>query len=277
MLFVFRLAGAQDRPLDVLRLHPVADHGGEQIDPFLLDQPPDKRHQRHAGRDRQVQLLLECRLAGRFARGDRLGRVADRQVLVGGRIPLAVVDAVDDAREHVAAVLQHPFQPAAERSGLNLVGVAGADRVEPVGKDQPGFQQVQAAKELHLLPVEILPVESGQQHVPVPEHALVGHVVNRKQRANLLVAGHGPVFDLQIGRHQGRLPIVGVQHLDVEVEQVNRFEDGAAKEDKPLAIVTIVFAGIVLVQALRGRNSGRARPGTPARCCRAAGCAGSCR
>ena len=57
------------------------------------------------------------------------------------RIPLAVVDAVDDAEQVVAAVLQDAFQPAAQRRLLNLLRVARADRGERVGKRQPALQE----------------------------------------------------------------------------------------------------------------------------------------
>ena len=121
---------------------------------------------------------------------------------IGRRIPDVVIDAVDDAGQLLAPLPQHAFQPAAERIGLNLLGICRADRRQPIGKHHARLQQVELAVELHLVPVEILPVEPGQQHVPVPEDALIGQVVNRQQRGDVLVAVRVGVFDVQVGRDQ---------------------------------------------------------------------------
>ena len=64
----------------------------------------------------------------------------------------------------------------------------------------------------------------------MPEHALIGHVVDREQRADVLVAGHAAIFDLQVGRNQAGLPVVGVEHVDLQIQQPDRFEHGAQKK-----------------------------------------------
>ena len=139
-------------------------------------------------------------------------------------------------------MLQHTLQTAAKRGTLDLLGIATADCVDRVGEDQPGLHQVQLAVELHLMPVEVSPVESGQQHVPVPELPLIGHVVDREQTGDPFIPRRGAILDFQVGRNQAGLPIVGMQHVDVQVEQPNCLEDRAAEEDKPLAIVDVVLA-----------------------------------
>ena len=161
---------------------------------------------------------------------------------IDGRIPLVRVDAVENARQHVATILQHAFQPATQGAALNLLRVARADRADRVGEHHARLQQVQIAVKLHLPPVEILPVESGQQHVPVPELALIRDVVNRQHAGDPLVARNAVVLDLQIGRRQARLPVVGVQHVDVQVQQPNGLQHGAAEKHEPLAVVDVVLA-----------------------------------
>ena len=81
-----------------------------------------------------------------------------------------------------------------------------------------------------------------KQHVPVPELALEGEVVDRQQRGDPLIARHAVILDLQIGRDQARLPVVDVQHVDRQVQQPDRLEHGAAEEDEPLAVVDVVLA-----------------------------------
>ena len=50
------------------------------------------------------------------------------------------------------------------------------------------------------------------------------------------------IFDLQVGRNQAGLPVVGVQHVDVQVQQADGLQHGAAEEDEPLAVVDVVLA-----------------------------------
>ncbi len=152
------------------------------------------------------------------------------------------VDAVENAREHPAALLQHAFQPATQRAALDFLRVTRADRVDRVGKHHSRLQQVQAAMKLHLVPVEVFPVQARQQHVPMPELALVRDVVNRQQAGHPPVTRHGVVLDLQIGRNQSRLPIVDVQHVDLQVEQPHGLEHGPAEKDEPLAVVDVILA-----------------------------------
>jgi len=144
------------------------------------------------------------------------------------------------------AVLQHPLQAAAELRGLDLLGVTRTDRAQGVGKHHPSLQQVQMTVGLHLVPVEVLPVQPGQQHVPVPERALVGHVVDRKQRGNPLVAREAAVFDVQIRRHQPGLPVVGVDHVQVQLQQPHGLQHRPREEHKPLAVVRIVLAVLAI-------------------------------
>ena len=75
---------------------------------------------------------------------------------VRGRIPLGFVDAVEDARQRVAAILQHALQPAAQGTRLDLLRVARADGDDRIGKDHARFQEVELAVETPVLvPVEI--------------------------------------------------------------------------------------------------------------------------
>ena len=60
-LVIFRLAGAQDRPLHVARLHPALHHVDHQVEALLVDQPADESHQRRVRLLRQSQFLLQAR------------------------------------------------------------------------------------------------------------------------------------------------------------------------------------------------------------------------
>ena len=85
-------------------------------------------------------------------------------------------------------------------------------------KDDAGLQQIQMTVKLHLVPIEVLPIQTRQQHIPVPETSLVGQVVDREQTGNAIVERYVSMFDLQIGRNQTGLPVIAVQYIDRNTE-----------------------------------------------------------
>ncbi len=174
---------------------------------------------------------------------------------IRGRIPLVVINAVQNARQRSSAVLQNSFQARPKRGALNFLGIPRTDGVDRIGKHQSCLEQVQAAEEFHLPPVEILPIQSGKQHVPVPEGSLISHVVNGQQSRDIFKAGLVAVQKLLIRRDQPRLPVVYVQHVDRQFQQANRFHHGPAKENVAFAIIAIVLAvravDMVAIEILR--------------------------
>ena len=70
----------------------------------------------------------------------------------------------------------------------------------------------------HLPPVEKLPVESCQQHVPVPELPLKGHVMDGENGRRLFETWCPPIFDIDQCRDESRLPVVGVYDLGIQVQ-----------------------------------------------------------
>ena len=141
-----------------------------------------------------------------------------------------------------AALPEHPVEAAAKRLGLNLLGVRGTDCRQPIGKDDPRLEQIQLPVKLHLVQVEILPVEPGQQHVPMPEDALISQVMDGQQRGDVLIAVRVGVFDVQISGDQSRLPIVAVDDIDLQMQETDRFQRRPTEEHEPLAVVLVIFA-----------------------------------
>ena len=74
------------------------------------------------------------------------------------------------------------LEPVAEGRGPDLLRVGPAHRGEEVGEDQAALEEVELAVELEAGGREEVPSEPGDRHVVVPEHALVGEVVDREQR-----------------------------------------------------------------------------------------------
>jgi len=79
----------------------------------------------------------------------------------------------------------------------------------------------------------------ARAHVPVPENALKGDVVDRQEGADAVVVrarsesagvpglAERAVLLAQVDSRQGRLPVVEMQHVGPEIEQADGFEDGA--------------------------------------------------
>src|SRR3712207_2418357 len=136
-------------------------------------------------------------------------------------------------------VLQYAFQAAAQRRALYLFGVSWAHGADRVGKSQPGLQKAQIAVELHLPPIEVLPVDASELHVPVPEVALVRDVVNREQTADRIIRRYPTKVGFQVGGDKPCLPVVAVHDFSAQVEQPNGLQRRPAEEYEPLAIVFV--------------------------------------
>ena len=235
--------------MEVGRSQLLFQQGKGDLPSFLRGKATDESDKGTSRFDSQPAGLLQGGFAGRFALLPRVGVVGLRQMSVGRRIPAISVDAVHDAGQDVGSVAQHIREPAPERLALDLLGIGRTDGAESVGEDDARLQQVQVPVELHLSPVEVLPVDAGQQHVPVPEAALVGQVVDRKERGCL---GEGTVVAVEqfaVSGDQAGLPIVAMEQIDGAVHLHESFHDGSAEEDETLAVVLIVPA--VLAVKLR--------------------------
>ena len=69
---------------------------------------------------------------------------------VGGRIPLLVIDSVEDARDVWVAAAQNAFQTEAVLHGLDLLGVFAADGGDEIRVGERAFEEVHLAEELQL-------------------------------------------------------------------------------------------------------------------------------
>src|SRR5207245_6584776 len=78
------------------------NHFGDQVESFLVGQPPNDSNRRRPGRNVEPGLALELSLA-HLLTGDIVRGVALGDVLIPGRVENVVVDTVDDAPQVVAA------------------------------------------------------------------------------------------------------------------------------------------------------------------------------
>ena len=93
---------------------------GDEVDPFLRGQTRDHRQDGSLGPLGQAEGPLEIRLADRLA-GRIVSGEAARDDRVVARVPLLVVDPVQDTGDVAAARPQDPFEAVAELLGLDFL------------------------------------------------------------------------------------------------------------------------------------------------------------
>ena len=230
------VAHAQHGQLNVF-VHDVAQHAIHQIQALLVGQAAHHGDERGFRVDLQAQILLQAGLVFGLAR-----QIVHGIVLVNQRIGTGVVfldvDAVEYAVKRFAARANHAVQPLAIVGGGDFLGVAGADGGNGVGVHQTCLHKVGAAEAFQLVGAP-QPVAQAQNilHFFDAEDALVLQVVNGEHAAHGRIEGQVLVLNFQQRGHHAALPVVGVQHVGVEVNQRQHVEHRAA--EKAVALVLI--------------------------------------
>src|SRR5260370_5890409 len=103
-------------------------------------------------------------------------------------VPHAVIDAVDDAGQPVAPLVQDPLQTMTVVGRLDLLRVRRADGAEVVGEDEAGLEAIELAVELQLMVVEQAPAQAGERQVPGRKTPLEPEVLPRLQGAHRATA-----------------------------------------------------------------------------------------
>ena len=98
----------------------------EEIESFLIDHPRDQADNRARQRSsaRRQPVALEQLPLGRLLPVEIIGVIRPGNVRIALRIPLIVVDPVQDPDQIRAALAQDPVEAEPELRGLNLLRVA---------------------------------------------------------------------------------------------------------------------------------------------------------
>src|SRR5262249_40656660 len=118
--------------------------------------------------------------------------------------------------------------------------IGRADRGREVGKDNAAFEKIQVSVELELPMVKEPPGESGQMHVPMPKHALIGKIVNSEEGSSERKTSTLPVQLLEVNRYQSALPVIDVEDVGLPLHSSQALQDGPTKENETLAVIRIV-------------------------------------
>lgn len=171
-----------------------------------------------------------------------LGGVVGGEIAVGGGIPLAVVDAVENAVQVGGAPAQDGIEAPAEFRRLNLLGIFLAHRGELIGEDDAGFEEVELIVLLHLVHGEDIPREEKLLGRGRRKRALIRSIVDGEHGGGAAQQRVSRIGGAQVERDESRLPIVDVEDVG-DAELLGGFQYGAAEEAEAFGVVRVVAAG----------------------------------
>ena len=220
--------------------HRLVGAAQQQVEPFLRHEPADDADHRDLRRRVECEVLAQ-RGAVVVLAGQRLGAIPPRDQRIVRGVPEGRVDAVQDADEIARAPRQEPLEPEAERLVLDLAGVAGAHRRDPVGHLQAALQERHVAVVLDTVhPVDVPRESEARQHLRRTE-SLVREVVDRQDRPGTHAAEH-----VEVGRREARLPVVAVEDVRPPLERrrfVGQHRGRARQQREADVVVRPVAAG----------------------------------
>ena len=127
------------------------------------------------------------------------------------------------------AGVEDAIQSLGKIGGLDLGGIAGADGVDPVGKDAAGLEIIGTAVEFNELRCKIARIDA--EHILDKfkgETALKGDVMDGEQIFYPVLQLAAVLGMAQHGQHRG-VPVVAVDHVGLKVQVRQRFKYGAGE------------------------------------------------
>ncbi len=171
-----------------------------------------------------------------------LRRVVGGNEFVGLRVPLLIINPVQDSGHGLRPLLEHALKAETEFRRLNFLAVLSADRRDEVAVSQRPLQKVDVAEILHLRNREQVPGQHEQGEYLRRKQPLVSHVVNGEDRPGV---PEGRVFDIlgaKQHRDHGRLPIMAMKNIG-HTENLRSFDHRPTKQGEALGIVRKIARG----------------------------------
>ncbi len=168
-------------------------------------------------------------------------RVVRGKVVVGGRIPERIVDAVEDAAQTGRTLVQDALKLLAEFRRLNFLRIPAAHRGEEVRENDAAFEKVEVVVFLQFVHGENVPWKKQLLSGAGRKLALEGGVVNGQDRRGAAQQRVGRVSGFEIDGNERRLPVVYVKNLR-DADGLRGLNHRPAKEAESLSIVRIVSA-----------------------------------
>ena len=179
-VFILRFAGFEGHEADALS-GDLARHFRQNIDALLPREPGNHADERAIhGIRREAEFLEQLALASLFP-AKIVGGVAGGDERIGFRVPLAAVDAVEDAGKHIGASAQSPIQTEAALGCLDFAGIGGTDGRERIREFDAALDVVDAAEEFHAAGTVDAGVQPHLGERGLGKKALVTQVVDGEQ------------------------------------------------------------------------------------------------
>ena len=167
-------------------------------------------------------------------------RVRPRDVPVRARVPLVVVDPVQDPH-HVAGARAHDAVEAEAVLGpLDLEGVGRGHGVDQLREHGPALQVADRAVVLERERGAEVPGQPQEAERVHPELALVGHVVDREDARHAVQRRVVPVERLEEHGDEAGLPVVRVEDARPLAPAAEVLERRAREEGEAQAVVLVV-------------------------------------
>jgi hypothetical protein len=185
--------------------------GKHQVDAFLPGEAAHHTEEQGARCRREPQALAkQCAIF--LARGAVPDVEVRGQLRVGRRIPHGVVDAVQDAAQHMRAMPQQAVEAHAAFGRADLFRISRRHGGDPVGEREPAFEETYAAVILDAVDRPRMPRQAERIERDAAVLPLEREVVHGHDRG-----GPRAAVVMQIRGGEPRLPIVRVHDIGHEI------------------------------------------------------------
>ena len=156
------------------------------------------------------------------------------------RVPVGVLDAIDDTGQHIRARAKQTVEAEAVLRRLDFASVSWTNGVDPIAEDDAALHQVHVSVKLEPVWPEKPQVEPDILQRSGAEDALISEIVNREQQFDTEEGRIRTVCVTHKGSDQRGLPIVAMEDVRPE-NATNCFHRRTAKNGKSDVIIGIIL------------------------------------
>src|SRR6266516_2778043 len=173
--------------------------------------------------------------------------VMSRNVRIGFRIPLTIIQPVENSAVLVVMNLQCPFQSVCLPAVFGLPGMAWGDGGDEIRIDNPALHQIESLG-IVVVPQAVIveemlgPMKAGGPENVLSANPLMAEIVDRETNAGM---PHAQVLIdfVKQHRYKGRLPIVAMNDLRLLASFEHELEGGPAKKGESKQIIVVSVNG----------------------------------
>src|SRR6266496_3612967 len=135
---------------------------------------------------------------------------------------------------------QNPINAATARRCQDFAPVMFADGCDPIGKENPALEKIQASKKFDSAERKKLLWQICESKIKPPRTTLISHVMDGQY------SFEWQPLCINKYRHQRRGPIVHVQNLQLRCQSPSQFDCRFAEENKSRGIVFVRFTALAI-------------------------------